>query len=192
MKNNVKLIQFIGAVALLLSVPLWAWGESAGVGNKGLSIGPRASYSTPNDSDSGQWSGGVQARLHVSPALGLEGSVDYRRNDFNRFTTIKTYPVQASVLAYLLPGSAVSPFLIGGTGWYHTQVNGPFDYDHTFTRFGLHAGFGLEIMLNESLSVDGTYRYVWLEKVTSRDADALDKTYQDSGSMITMALNFLF
>ena len=54
------------------------------------------------------------------------------------------------------------------------------------------AGVGLEVMLGQSLSMDGTYRYAWVESVTSRDLNALNKTYHDSGSIITMALNFLF
>lgn len=162
-----------------------------GIGENVFSIGPRATYSTPKDAD-GEWSPGAQARLHLSPALGLEASIDYRKNDFGTLTTIKTYPVQASLLAYIIPDGVVSPFLLGGVGWYYTQVNGPASFSNTTSRFGLHAGAGLEVMLNKSLSLDGTYRYVWLESVGSKDTNALDKTYKDSGSMITVALNFQF
>ncbi|HBW22046.1 MAG: hypothetical protein A2X28_09500 [Elusimicrobia bacterium GWA2_56_46] len=95
-------------------------------------------------------------------------------------------------LAYIIPGGVVSPFLLGGVGWYYTQVNGPASFSNTTSRFGLHAGAGLEVMLSKSLSLDGTYRYVWLESIGSKDANALDKTYKDSGSIITMALNFMF
>jgi len=48
------------------------------------------------------------------------------------------------------------------------------------------------MMVNKSLSLDATYRYIWLESVASKDANALDKNYDDSGSMFTIALNFLF
>jgi hypothetical protein len=47
-------------------------------------------------------------------------------------------------------------------------------------------------MLNESLSLDATYRYIWLENLSSKDLNVLDKTYSDSGAMITVGLNFLF
>ncbi len=163
-----------------------------GVGDNVFSIGPRATYSTPKDADKGVWDPGVQARLHLSSALGLEASIDYRKNDFGSLTTVKTYPVQASLLAYLMPGGAVSPFLLGGVGWYYTQVDGPFGYSKTTSRFGVHAGAGLEVRLNKALSLDGTYRYIWLEDVASKDLNAVDKTYHDSGSMITIALNLLF
>ena len=168
------------------------FGETGMIGDKVLSIGPRATYSTPKDADEGQWSGGAQVRFHLSPGLGLEGSVDYRSNKFGNLTTIKTYPVLASLLAYIMPGASWSPFLLGGGGWYYTEVDGPDNFSHTDYRFGLHAGAGIEVMLNESLSVDGSYRYIWIESVKSKDAKALDKTFEDSGSMVTMALNFLF
>jgi len=122
----------------------------------------------------------------------MEGSIDYRSNDFGPLTIVKTYPVQVSLFAYLLPGFFLSPYLIGGAGWYFTQVDGPFGFSQTNNRFGVHAGAGLEIMLNKSISIDGSYRYIWLGSVTSENANALDKTYQDSGSMTTIALNFLF
>ena len=190
MKKNLKLINCIVAAALFLTLPMMVFAENSDT--KTFSIGPRASYYSPKDSDNGQWYGGAQARLYLSPSMGLEGSMDYRSNDFERFTTIKTIPIQASLLAYLMPDADLNPFLIAGAGWYYTQVNGPFGYSDTYFRFGLHAGLGVDIKVNQSLSLDGTYRYIWLESVTSRDLNALNKNYNDSGSMITIALNFLF
>lgn len=192
MKNSVRCISGIMAALVLLTAPMALFAEGTGIGSKILSIGPRATYSSPKDSDNGAWFGGVQGRLHVSPALGLEGSVDYRSNDFGELTTVRSYPILASVLAYVMPGASWSPFLLGGGGWYYTETRGPRGYSHNGSRFGLHAGAGIEIMVNESLSVDGSYRYVWLESVSSRDESALDKSFDDSGSMVTMALNFLF
>jgi len=190
--NCAKLLRACAAVpALLLGLQLAAFADG-GVGESVFSIGPRAAYSTPKDATKGVWDPGAQLRLHLSPALGLEASVDYRKNDFGPLTTIKTYPVQASLLAYIIPGGVVSPFLLGGVGWYYTQVDGPFGYSDTTSRFGLHAGAGVEVMLNKSISLDGTYRYIWLETVASKDASALNKKYTDSGSEITVALNFLF
>lgn len=180
------------AGALLLAAPMLGRAEDAAVGDKAFSIGPRATYSDPKDSDEGKWYGGAQTRLRLTPAFGLEGSVDYRRNIYDNDTIIKSYPVQASVLAYLTPQAAVSPFILGGAGWYFTRVEGPQNYRDTQNRFGLHAGGGLEVKLTELLSIDGSYRYVWLESVDSKDLNALDKEYEDEGSMITAALNFHF
>jgi len=181
----------IAITALLLGLQA---AVSAGTGtpeNK-FSAGPRATYYTPQDADTGRWSPGVQAKLHLSPDLGLEASIDYLKNEFGGLTTIKTFPIQGSLLAYITPGKIVKPFLLGGVGWYYTMVDGPFGYDNSTSRFGLHAGAGLEVILNSSLFLSGSYRYVWLADVASRDASALSRTYHDSGSMITLALNFSF
>lgn len=182
--------KFIIASALLLALPLAVFG---GVGDRVISVGPRLSCFTPADADSGQWTGGLQGRLHMSPGLALEGSIDFENNTFgNNITSVKAYPVLASLLVYLMPGSNWSPFLLGGAGWYYTQVNGPAGFSDTSYRFGTHAGAGIEVMLNEDISVDGTYRYIWVENVASRDLVAVNKTYQFSGSMVTLAINFLF
>lgn len=195
MKNNnykMKVKEFIALSVLLLGVSPAVF-AGTGVGENVFSIGPRAVYSYPKDADSGEWSVGAQARLHLSSGLALEGSFDYRTNNYlANVVTVKTYPVQASLLAYLTPGGVVSPFLLGGAGWYYTQVDGPFGFSNTTSRFGLHAGFGLEARLSDALSIDGSYRYIWLESVTSKDLSAPDKTFQDSGSMITMAINLRF
>ena len=180
------------AAAILCTLPMLATAESSGVGNQVFSLGPRTIYSMPSDADQGQWSAGVQARIHMSLSLALEASMDARSNNFNKLTTIKTWPFQVSLLAYIFPGANLSPYLLGGAGWYYTQVDGPFSFNHADSRFGMHAGTGLEFMLNESISIDGSYRYVWLESVSSKDEYAIYKNYQDSGSMVTIALNFLF
>lgn len=191
---NISLKSFI-ILAVLIGLSGVSSGYSSGISDTHFSIGPRATYATPKDADESKWFAGAQARLHLLPGLALEGSIDYRSNNFLNLVTIKTYPVQASLLAYLIPDAVFSPFLLGGVGLYYTQIEGiegSLNFSNTTNRFGLHAGAGIEIILNKALSLDGSYRYVWLESVTSKGANALDKTYNDSGSMITMALNFLF
>ncbi|WP_447978777.1 outer membrane protein [Candidatus Nitrospira bockiana] len=155
-----------------------------------FSIGGRATWFDPNDGDS-RWFGGAQARLYLFKGFAIEGSVDYRRNDFDG-TRVHTYPVQVSGLIYLLPGKRLTPFVLGGGGWYYTTVKGPGGFEDTQNRFGLHAGGGLQFWLTNSVSIDGTYRYVWLEDVNSRDRNIKDKDFRDSGQMVTIGLNFHF
>jgi hypothetical protein len=85
------------------------------------------------------------------------------------------YPVQVSGLIYPFTTKRLSPFLLGGGGWYYTTVKGPGGFDDTQNRFGLHAGGGLQFWLNNHFSVDSTYRYIWLEKVESKDQNIVDK-----------------
>ncbi|MDR4493545.1 MAG: outer membrane beta-barrel protein, partial [Nitrospirales bacterium] len=93
---------------------------------------------------------------------------------------------------YLLPGKRLSPFLLGGGGWYFTSVDGPGSSDDTRHRFGLHAGGGLQFMLNPSWSIDGSYRFVWLESLESKNDNLFDKNFKDEGHMVTVGLNYHF
>lgn len=154
-----------------------------------LMLGGRATYYDPNDA-SGKWYGGAQLRLYPSRYFAIEGSADYRRNDFGD-TRVHSYPVQVSALIYPLGTMRLAPFILGGGGWYYSTVTGP-GVDDTQNRFGLHAGGGLQFFLNRHWSIDGTYRYIWLEKVQSKDQNFVDKKYDDNGHMITIGLNFHF
>lgn len=155
-----------------------------------VSLGGRATYFDPKDG-SGNWYGGAQLRLYPSRFFAIEGSADYRRNDFDG-THTHTYPVQVSALLYPLGTTRLAPFILGGGGWYYTTVSGPNGFSDTQNRFGLHAGGGLQFFLNRRWSIDGTYRYIWLEKVESRDQNIVNKNFQDNGHMVTIGLNFHF
>jgi opacity protein-like surface antigen len=152
----------------------------------GVSIGGRGMYFKPLDADKGSWSGGAQLRLHFTPTLAIEGSADYRQNLFAG-SLVDIYPVQASLMFYLLPGLPISPYIIGGAGWYYTHWR---QTDTTQNRFGPHAGAGLEIFLNHYWSIDGSWRYVWTSRINP--PNTLNQNFRDRGSMVTGALNYHF
>jgi len=184
--------------ALLLLAGAWpasaATDDGVVVGSRpGLSIGGRGMYSKPKDVDKGSWSGGAQVRFHMTSAFALEGSADLRQDKIGT-TTVDLIPVQASLLAYLFPGQPISPYLLGGAGWYYTHIKAgsPFD-DRTDHRFGPHAGAGLQAWFNKHWSIDGSWRYVWLSAYRTRDAaHPFGRDIDDSGYMVTGALNFHF
>ncbi len=155
-----------------------------------LSIGGRATYFDPKEGDA-NWFGGGQLRLHPFKFLAVEGSVDYRKTDVSS-TTVRTFPVQGSALIYPFGTKRLSPFILGGAGWYFTNVEVPHGFDKTQHRFGAHAGVGLQLFLSEHLSLDSTYRHIWLEKIESKDASLRDKQFQDNGHMVTFGLNLHF
>jgi opacity protein-like surface antigen len=95
-------------------------------------------------------------------------------------------------LVYTASHLIISPFLLGGVGLYYTQIEGPNNFSNTTNRFGVHAGAGFEVMLNDAFSLDGSYRYIWVEKFISEDLSAMNKEYEDSGYMVTIGVNFLF
>jgi len=180
----------IAAAALaLLAAAGPARAEEDMESRSGITFGPRASYFHPKAADSGTWSGGAQLRLHFTPVLAVEGSADYRQSRFEG-RTVDVYPVQASLMIYLLPGAAISPYILGGGGWYYTHFR---DGDHTDQRFGPHAGAGLEMFLSRNWSIDGSYRYLWAEDIHSQDAaHPLGKNFSDKGYMVTAAINYRF
>ncbi len=163
--------------------------------DRGFSIGGRGSHFDPKDGD-GQWSGGAQLRFFLSDTFALEGSADFRRDEYDTIlgeTEVQTIPVQASILGYLIKANPVGVFFLAGPGWYYTRIEppSPFD-DKTDHRFGFHAGGGVEVRLNESWSIDGTYRHIWLEEFESQDSSVSEKEFDDSGEMITVGLNLSF
>jgi opacity protein-like surface antigen len=184
---------FLGAIAVAaIAVPARA-GEDGTVAERGMSLGPRVAYFDPKQSGADSvWFGGAQLRFYLNKIFAIEGSVDYRQQDAGSNLTVRTMPVQASLLAYLLYRKPVAVFLLGGGGWYFTKFdvdNGP--GDHTENRFGPHAGGGVQFFLSDAWSIDGTWRYIWLQRVKS-DNTLSDENYDPSGQMVTAALNYHF
>jgi len=192
MKKSVWLGALVLASALVPGARA-ATDQGVVVGSRpGVSLGGRGAYFKPKAID-GEWGGGAQIRFHVTPAFALEGSADVRQNRIDG-TVVDLIPVQASLLAYLFPGKPVSPYILGGAGWYYTHIKAgsPFN-DRTDHRFGPHAGAGLQAWLNRHWSIDGSYRYVWLSAYRTQDAaHPLGRDINDSGYMITGALNYHF
>lgn len=158
----------------------------------GVSFGPRAAYFDPKeDGADSVWFGGAQIRFHFG-ILALEGSIDYREVDSGDLD-VQTYPVQASLLAYLIENKPVSVYLLGGGGWYFTRVDGPAGFDdETEEDFGPHAGAGVQGWVSDDVSINADYRYIWLSDIEFDNASLVDREYDQSGSMVTIGVNFHF
>ena len=167
----------------------WAGMPQVEIGT--FSLGGRATYWDQEDG-SDRWFGGAQLRVHPSQYFAIEGSADYRREKFDGGTKTHTYPVQASLLIYPIGTTRVAPFILGGGGWYYTTVDGPGNFEDTQNRFGAHAGGGLQFFLTNHVSFDGTYRYIWMEKLESKGVSLDDKKFDSNGHMITVGLNLHF
>jgi len=104
--------------------------------------------------------------------------------------TTHQWPVQLSGLIFLPKIILVQPFLLGGVGWYNTTVHGPNGFDQTQNQYGPHAGAGVEVNLSSNVFLDATYRYVWLNKLHSENAQGTSQEIRDSGHMITVGINY--
>jgi opacity protein-like surface antigen len=180
-----------GLIAMsFLATATFASADDAVGSRPGVSFGGRAMYFRPKDAEHGTLNGGAQLRVHVTSVLALEGSADYRQDKFG-LKTVDVFPVQASLMVYLMPGYRFSPYILGGGGWYFTHIQG--GGNDSKNRFGPHAGAGMELYLDHHWSIDGSYRYVWNTAIHSQDAQhPVGHDFSDSGFMLTAGLNYLF
>ena len=133
---------------------------------QGFGIGARMAWVTPDSEanvDSVRFVGG-HIRL-VSRRWGLEVSMDRHSESSEPLNQkVTETPIQTSLL--LRMGTpTVSPYLLGGGGWYRRKVeplDGP-DVAVQTTDFGWHAGLGLEIVAARHFGIHGDYRYTFLD-----------------------------
>ncbi len=156
----------------------------------GVGFGPMLGWTRANGSDAGKLEGGLALRMHLSPALGLEGAVLYRQDKFhNGAVTASTWPVQVTGLLYLVP----SIYGAIGAGWYHTT----YDYDQnvyasgskstTQTQFGWHFGGGVEVPLGRA-AFTADIRYVFL----NYNFDEVPGTEGSHANFFTLNFGLLF
>jgi hypothetical protein len=135
---------------------------------QGFGIGPRIAWVIPDseagvDVDSVRYFGG-QIRM-LSSRVGFELSLDRHSESFELLNEkVTETPIQASLLLRL-GGGRLSPFLLGGPGWYKRTVE-PLDSGGdgvSTTEFGWHAGIGLEVLASRHFGIHGDYRYTFLD-----------------------------
>lgn len=143
---------------LVVASLLWFQTTHAREESSGVSLGPQGGVSKSPDKDANVIFGAaLRVRLH--PALGVEGSINYRQEE--AAGTVRSWPVQATGMLYFLP------VLYGamGAGWYMTTFDadpGSITGGGTESDFGWHFGGGLEIPLGETARLVGDLRYVFL------------------------------
>ena len=168
---------------------------AAPVSAQGFGVGARFAWVTTDaDVDAVRFIGG-QIRV-LSPRIGFEVSLDRHSESLELLNQKVTQtPIQASLLLRLASGS-VSPFLLGGPGWYKRKVeplNGPGDASVSTTDFGWHAGIGLEILPNRHLGIHGDYRYTFLDFNHKEDEGFIAGLLPGHrGSMWTLGATFYF
>lgn len=131
---------------------------------QGIGLGPQVSYQKAADADEGRFMVGAALRLKFSPVLGVEGSINYRQQEFaDDALTVRSWPVMVTGLIYPLP---VVYGAVGG-GWYNTTFDFDDDLvltdDETRQEFGWHFGAGLELPVGENVKLIGDLRYVFLD-----------------------------
>jgi hypothetical protein len=159
-------------------------------------VGPRVAWVTRDvdaDSDTLRFVGG-QARL-LSGRFGVEVSVDRHSESFEFLNEkVTETPIQASLLLRLGAGR-VSPFLLGGPGWYRRTVEA-LDGSESVktTEFGWHGGIGLQILPSRRFGIHGDYRYTFLDFNDDNDDEGFvgELLPGHRGSMWTLGATIYF
>jgi opacity protein-like surface antigen len=134
-----------------------------------IGFGPQLGLYKATDADNMRVMGGIALRMKLADALGVEGSINYREEEYSDGAiTVRSWPVMVTGLLYPIPD------LYGavGAGWYNTSI----DYDfpksisplvtvqsETKQRFGWHFGGGLELPLGTVGKLVGDVRWVFLD-----------------------------
>lgn len=153
----------VGVVSLLVcAVPASAQG-TIGLGVRMAMV--RGDVQADPTATAGRFTGG-QLRARVSPHTSVEVSLDRRSQDSADLTQRGVdYPLQGSLLVFPIR-STVSPYLLGGIGWYTHIVDtmaGGAVVDSTKTRkVGYHGGFGGEMKIGKHTGIHADYRYTFV------------------------------
>lgn len=149
----------------------------AAAGAQTFSIGPRVSLVQPDpavDVASDRYAGGA-LRMKLSPRTAIELAMDWRSTTSDDATVrVRDYPVQASLLVFPVR-AALSPYLVGGAGWYSQNMqaleDGAVIAEQTVRRLGYHGGFGAEIRMGRRAALFADYRYTFIRFRGQADED---------------------
>jgi opacity protein-like surface antigen len=128
------------------------------------SIGPQLGYHKAADADNGQFMYGAALRLKLTNALGFEGSLNYREEDYrNGAILVSQWPVLLSGLIYVTPNI----YGLAGVGWYNTKI----EFENTLAdkpdrssqEFGWHFGAGVDFPLSDAAILTTDFRYTFID-----------------------------
>lgn len=156
--------RFALAAGMLLLMAATAGAQGSASPRGSLRLGPQVGFFKARDADAARAMWGAALRLKVSEALGAEGSINYRVEEYQAgAVTVKSWPVMVTGLLYPIP------MIYGalGIGWYNSSIDigvmpGVTLASETHQDIGWHFGGGVELPLGSAATVVGDVRYVFL------------------------------
>jgi len=184
----------IFAVVLVATSTALQADESGGSGRRNRMsnyIGARVGYLEIEDVDEGDLNIGVMGGYGLHRHAALAGALEYHSADFD-LEDRSTFALTAGVEVYFFKEKvAVQPYLVGGIGYYHSEVRRTDDYgeviiDDIDYEVGFHAGAGLDI---NCCSYEGERFLINLElrKIFS-DPEENREEVEPDGTQITLGL----
>jgi len=182
MKKEVKFMRIMGTTLVIAAISLCSNVALA----QSVSLGPLVGFSKSSDTDA-KVLFGAALRAKFLPALAIEGSINYRQDEFaDNTVTVRSWPVQVTGLFYPLPIA----YAAVGAGWYNTS----FDFDDSLNlnndtqqEFGWHFGGGLEIPLATVAKLAVDLRYVFIDykfETVPGVGDAKDDFYMATAGVL--------
>lgn len=179
--------------ALCIAVTILVGGTASTLaGANAVGVGAHVADFKASDAQDGKTFVGGQLRLKLGGGLGLEASVDYREDFYEsaeQRVTLKSVPLLFSLTAELLPRSPITPYLLGGGGFYFTKIRLKTDFvdiDDSQTKFGYHLGAGVVVKPGSRIGIHADYRY------TAVSIKISDLKFDANGRMITAGLTVYF
>jgi opacity protein-like surface antigen len=158
MTMDKKFIFLTAVVLTLFLIPLTVYADSGKIG-----LGVRGGLYKSTDADSMILYGGAQVRWKLFPGMSLEGTLDYRPSEsYPNNRKITSIPLMATALFYFMPEAKLSPYLLGGVGWYYAKIEDSSGSSTAYTP-GLHLGGGLDIPLDHNIVFNADVRYFFLD-----------------------------
>jgi hypothetical protein len=180
MRKLLPLLAFIFIIFLILQTDARA--------QISIGIGPHYSYISLRDSDEHQRFIGAHVRIKFLSMVAIEASVDYRKNMFFADTfKVHSVPALFSIIVYIRPHSTLSPYILGGGGWYVNQVTflvEPFKEYNGNVDFGYHFGGGVELSIIGKIGFHLDYRSIMV--------DFSPLNLKGDGHLITAGMTYYF
>src|SRR5512139_1458606 len=91
-------------------------------------LGPQLGFYNANDADDPRVMAGAALRLNLSPLFGVEGSINYRNEEYaGGSVSVRSWPVMVTGLIYPIPIA----YGAIGAGWYNSR------FEYNVSRLGL-------------------------------------------------------
>lgn len=184
MKRSIRVL--LAVLPLWVAVSLFAPAPALcgdDEGHRGLGLGVFLGYSKAEDAEDGVFLLGGDLSIRIlDNRLGGKLEVGYRKDELEDGGSVKSIPILLSVQVLPLGNFVVSPFVIGGGGWWFQLFENIDTGEGTLDEgsegsFGWHLGAGVDVNLGSWITLTGDIRWVWL------DTEFKDLVNQDSSGI---------
>jgi opacity protein-like surface antigen len=139
--------------------------KPAAVDEGSLWIGGHLGVAGAYDADNPAFLIGANARFHILPWLGADGSLDFqtRQEIDDGAGDIFQIPFEFAALFYLPIEAPVRPYGMAGLGWTITKFNPVHHGSDTDLNLLFFLGFGAEFELQPNILLDANLRFVFAQ-----------------------------